>query len=163
MPNFSKLYECRAAALPRLNRLMEKIDPSFMWSIHESPNLPSFLVSKKDGSWGNDPTPAQAMALSVFRQEVMLRGQKDFAFDLYGQLICFDQNTGKATKWELDEDTLHWNKTEMDLMDYLRLEDYHSKHFGKVAEDARAKRSKEDFARVQGTEGKKPTGPIVEG
>lgn len=163
MPNYQKLYECRAQALPRLNRLMEKIDPNFIWSIHENPSLTPFLIDKRNSSWGNDPTPAQAMALSAFRQEVMLRGQKDFQFELYGNLICLDEQTGKATQWSFDETNLKWDSKELEMLDYLRLADYHSQHFGKGAEDARAKRSKEDWERVQDTISKKPTGPIKEG
>lgn len=163
MQNFSKLYECRAAALPRLNKLMEAIDPNFYWSVQQTPSLTPFLIDKRNNSWGNDPTPAQALALSAFRQEVMLRGQRDFRFDLYGQLYCLDESTGKATKWSLDETALKWNNEEVSLLDYLRLQEYHSQHFGKGAEDARAKRSKEDWERVQDTISKKPTGPIKEG
>ncbi len=163
MQNFSKLYECRAAALPRLNRLMEKIDPGFVWSINENPSLTAFLIDRRNSSWGNDPTPAQAMALSAFRQEVMLRGQKDFQFELFGNLICLDGQTGKATQWSFDETNLKWDSKELEMLDFLRLQDYYSQHFGKGAEDARAKRSKEDWERVQDTIGKKPTGPIKEG
>ena len=160
MQNYRLLYECRADALPRLNRLMEGIDPDFLWSVQETPELTSFLVDKRDGSWANSPTPAQSLALSCFRQEVMLRGQKDFQFELYGQLICLDEATGKATKWSLDEKALKWNCEEIALLDYIRLQDYHNAHFGKGAEDARAKRSKEDWKRIQDTEAKKPTGPM---
>lgn len=162
MQNYKLLYECRAAALPRLNRLMEAIDNNFSWSIQESPNLTAFLIDNRNNSWGNEPTPAQALALSCFRQEVMLRGQKDFQFDLYGQLYCLDETTGKATKWSLDETALKWNNEEVSLLDYLRLQEYHSQHFGKSAEEARAKRSQEDWKRLQDGEMKRPAGKVEE-
>lgn len=160
MQNFKLLYECRAAALPRLNKLMEAIDSNFYWSVQETPQLTPFLIDKRNNSWGNDPTPAQALALSAFRQEVMLRGQKDFQFDLFGVLYCLDESTGKATKWSLDETALKWNHEEVSLLDFLRLQEYHSEHFGKSAEEARAKRGKEDWDRVQDGIGKQPIGKV---
>lgn len=104
MQNYRKLYECRAAALPRLNKLMEGIDPNFYWSVQETPQLTPFLIDKRNNSWGNDPTPAQALALSAFRQEVSLRMRDDFAFEACGALYMLDADTEKAEIWLMNDD-----------------------------------------------------------
>ena len=160
--NYSKLYKCRAAALPRLERLMEAIDPDYFWSIQESPGLTSFLMDRRNNSWGNDPTPAQQLALNCFRQEVLLRGSKTFQFELYGQLYELDETTGKASKWVCDEKLLKWDREDLSIQDFIRLQEYHSQHFGKDAEDARAKRSQEDWKRLQDGEMKRPAGKVEE-